>query len=76
LEAKRSAGWRERLLDMIRQRLMCELVEHHIGKDQLEAHAHAIAEGREDPYRLVEVLWKGLLAHRPGGTAGNHNKGE
>jgi LAO/AO transport system kinase len=64
LEAKRTAGWRERLLDMIRQQLMRELVEHRIGHAQLEEHAHAIAEGREDPYRLVEVLLRDLLAQR------------
>jgi LAO/AO transport system kinase len=66
LRDKRAAGWRERLLDMVRQQLMRELVEHRMGHAQLEAHARAIAEGREDPYRLVERLLRGLLAQRAG----------
>ena len=64
LAAKRAAGWRERLLDMIRQHLMRELVDHRIGRSKLEAHAKAIAEGREDPYRLVDLLLSELLLQR------------
>lgn len=62
LKEKRAGGWRVRLLDLVRQQLVRELVEHRLGSTQLEAHAQAIAEGKEDPYTLAETLWRGLLA--------------
>lgn len=62
LQRKRQAAWRERLLEMIRQRLTDELVHHRVGTAEMEAHAHAVAEGDEDPYVLVERLVRELLS--------------
>ncbi len=61
LEQKRKAGWQERLLEMVRQRLTYELVRHRMGASEMEAHARAVAEGDEDPYVLVERLVRELL---------------
>ncbi len=67
LEQKRAAAWRERLLEMIRQQLTRELVHHHLGAAELQAHARAVAERDEDPYILVERLVRDLLdLHRDG----------
>lgn len=61
-EEKRTASWRDRLLDMIRLRLTEELVHHRLEGPEMEAHARAVARGEEDPYVLVEGLVDGLLA--------------
>ncbi|HEY5253490.1 MAG TPA: methylmalonyl Co-A mutase-associated GTPase MeaB, partial [Acidobacteriaceae bacterium] len=61
LEEKRQAAWRERLLEMIRQRLTQELVHHRMGVSKMEDYASAVARGDEDPYVLVERLVQGLL---------------
>ena len=60
-EQKRTEAWRERLLDMIRQRLTHELVQRRMGGSEMEAYARAVARGDEDPYVLVESLVRGLL---------------
>ncbi len=60
-EQKRAEAWRERLLDMIRQRLTHELVHRRMGSSEMEAYAHAVAKGDEDPYVLVERLVRGLV---------------
>jgi len=61
LETKRTEAWRQRLLEMIRQRLTRELVRHRMGASELAAHAHAVAGRDEDPYVLVERLVRDLL---------------
>lgn len=61
LEQKRAAAWRERLLEMIRQRLTRELVQHRIGASEMEGYARAVSQGDEDPYVLVERLVRSLL---------------
>ena len=61
LEKKRTDAWRERLLEMIRERLTRELVRHRLGAAELARHAHAVAHRDEDPYVLVERLVQGLL---------------
>jgi LAO/AO transport system kinase len=60
-QEKRSDAWRQRLLEMVRQRLTRELVRHGMSAAELEAHARAVARGDEDPYVLVERLVRGLL---------------
>ncbi|MHB8301693.1 MAG: methylmalonyl Co-A mutase-associated GTPase MeaB [Acidobacteriaceae bacterium] len=61
LETKRTDAWRERLLEMIRQRLTRELVRHRLGTSELAAYAGAVAARDEDPYLLVERLVRELL---------------
>ncbi len=61
LDEKRRAAWRERLLEMIRQRLTQELVHRRMGVSKMEEYARAVARGDEDPYVLVERLVRGLL---------------
>lgn len=61
LEQKRTAAWQTRLLEMVRQKLVRELVHHRLGAADLAAHARAVAARDEDPYLLVEHLVHGLL---------------
>jgi LAO/AO transport system kinase len=61
LEQKRTAAWQQRLLEMVRQRLTRELVQHHLGTSELAAYAQAVAARDEDPYVLVERLVRGLM---------------
>lgn len=66
-QQKRSDAWRQRLLEMVRQRLTRELVKHGLSAAELAAHASAIADGDEDPYLLVERLVRRLLdLHKQG----------
>ncbi|MGH9615393.1 MAG: methylmalonyl Co-A mutase-associated GTPase MeaB [Acidobacteriaceae bacterium] len=68
LEQKRTVAWRARLMEMIQQKLVRELVRHRLGSSDLEAHARAVAARDEDPYVLVERLVQGLLdLHRDEG---------
>lgn len=60
-EQKRAEAWRDRLLEMIRQRLTQELVQRRMGGSEMDVHAQAVARGDEDPYVLVERLVHGLL---------------
>jgi LAO/AO transport system kinase len=60
-EEKRATAWRERLIGMIRRRLTEELVRHRMDRSEMDAHAHAVARGQQDPYVLVEELVQGLL---------------
>lgn len=61
LDEKRTAAWQARLVEMIRQKLVRELVRHRLGMSELEAHARAVAAREEDPYVLVDGLVRGLL---------------
>ncbi len=61
LEQKRTAAWQQRLLEMVRQRLTRELVQHHLGTSELATYARAVAARDEDPYVLVERLVRGLV---------------
>jgi len=63
-EQKRANAWKERLLEMIRQRLTHELVQHRLGSSELEARAQSISRGDQDPYVLVEKLVRDLLDER------------
>jgi LAO/AO transport system kinase len=61
LEEKRTAAWQARLVEMIRQKLVRELVEYRMGMSELQAHARGVAARKEDPYILVDGLVRGLL---------------
>lgn len=60
-EEKRRISWRERLVEMVSQRLTKELVHHGMGAAELDRYSDAIARGDEDPYLLVQRLVRGLL---------------
>ena len=53
--ARLAAGWKERLVEMVKQR-MAERVLGRIDDSRLDEMARAVAEGRENPYDLVEEL--------------------
>ena len=61
LASKRNEAWRERLLEMVRQRLTRELIRHSLGASELARYAAAVAARDEDPYVLVERLVQDLL---------------
>ncbi len=61
LEQKRAVAWQARLVEMIRQKLVRELVGHRLGLSGLEAHARAVSSREEDPYALVDRLALDLL---------------
>lgn len=70
LDEKRTAAWQARLVEMIRQKLVRELVRHRLGASDLESHARAVAAREEDPYVLVDRLVRNLLAlHRGDASA-------
>lgn len=56
LESRRRAYWRERIEAMLRQSLLAEARAHGLTPGELENHAHKVASGTEDPYRLVPQL--------------------
>ena len=53
--ARQTAAWRERLVEMVKQRL-AERVLGRIDDSRLEEMARGIAEGRHNPYDLVETI--------------------
>ena len=53
--ARVAAGWKERLVEMVKQRL-AERVLGRVDDSSLERMAIEIAEGRENPYDLVETI--------------------
>ena len=53
--ARVAAGWKERLVEMVKQRL-AERVMERVGDARLEEMARDIAEGRQNPYDLVERI--------------------
>jgi LAO/AO transport system kinase len=61
MEERRVRAWNSRLLEMIRQRLTAELVHHRLGEGHLQEYARAVAQRKEDPYRLVNRLTVELL---------------
>lgn len=64
LEIRRTDAWRQRLLEMVRQRLTRELVRHRLGNSELSAYAKSVQARDEDPYLLVERLVRDLLELR------------
>lgn len=53
---KRVQRWRERLLDLIRQRALDRVLETGVGREQLDEYARQVAERKQDPYSVVDEL--------------------
>ncbi len=53
--ARHAAAWKERLVEMVKQRL-AERVLGRVDDSRLEQMARDIAEGRQNPYDLVETI--------------------
>ncbi|MHB1023269.1 MAG: methylmalonyl Co-A mutase-associated GTPase MeaB [Acidobacteriaceae bacterium] len=62
LRQKRQAAWRERLVEMLRQEMLRQLLARGLNETELQAHAAAIAAHTENPYTLVPQLLTSLLA--------------
>jgi len=57
---KKISNWRERLVEMLRERLLERLLSEHVGEDEIGRLAAEIAEHRRDPYSLVEEIVDGF----------------
>ncbi len=58
-EEKAVDHWRQRLLDLLRQRLVEQLMGNHLSDDELNRAAREVAERRLNPYEYVrEILTK------------------
>jgi LAO/AO transport system kinase len=66
LEARRRAYWKQRIEGMLRQELLKEARVHGVSELELESHAHQVATGAEDPYRLVPALVTQIFAAQGG----------
>ncbi len=64
LQQKRQAAWRSRLVEMLRQEMLRQLLAHGLSESELQAHAAAIAAHQENPYTLVPQLLASLLPAR------------
>lgn len=70
LETRRKAYWRERIEEMVRQALLREAGAHGLSAEDLSEHAERIADGQEDPYRLVPRLVAQVFRHEAGAARG------
>ncbi len=52
---KKVRNWRERLVEMLRERLLWR-VREQLGQDQLDRYAAQVADHQRDPYSLVEEI--------------------
>jgi LAO/AO transport system kinase len=53
---KRIANWRERLVEMLRDKLLHGLFQERLDREELSQLAADVAEHRRDPYALVEEI--------------------
>ncbi len=60
LASKRASNWKERLLEMLRERLMQHVLEARFSGDALPMYAQQIAAHERDPYALVEEIVNGI----------------
>ena len=51
-----AAGWKERLVEMVKQRLAERVLGRRLDDSRLDEMAREVAEGRQNPYDLVEEL--------------------
>ena len=61
LRARRTATWRARLVEMLRQQVMSAVAVRSMGNDELDRYAETVAAGRENPFELVPRLLRGVL---------------
>lgn len=55
-QKKREENWRERIVEMLRDALMEQVVREHMGNGAASRYAAEVAEHRRDPYSLVEEI--------------------
>jgi LAO/AO transport system kinase len=53
---KKIGNWRERLVEMLRESLLERVLTEQMNEDQVAAYAAEVAEGKRDPYSLVEGI--------------------
>lgn len=53
---KKTANWRERLVEMLRESLFERAMHQHLGEERLRQLAAAVAEGKSDPYSTVSAI--------------------
>jgi len=53
---KKIGNWRERLVEMLRESLLERVLREQMNEDQVAAYAAEVAEGKRDPYSLVEGI--------------------
>lgn len=53
---KRVGNWRERLIEMLRERLLERIVRERMNEDTLVRYAREVTEHQRDPYSLVEEI--------------------
>ncbi len=56
LEEKKVQRWRERLVDLIRERAVDRVARAGLGQDKLADYARQVARRERDPYSVVEEL--------------------
>ena len=56
LAARRTAQWRKRIVEMMRQELLREIRQHGLSAAELDAHAVRVVAGEENPYWLAKRL--------------------
>jgi LAO/AO transport system kinase len=53
---KKIGNWRERLVEMLRESLLERVLKEQMSDGQVAAYAAEVAEGKRDPYSLVEEI--------------------
>ena len=53
---KKIGNWRERLVEMLRESLLERVLTEQLNDGQVAAYAAEVAEGKRDPYSLVEEI--------------------
>ena len=53
---KKIGSWRERLVEMLRESLLERVLTEQLSDGQVAAYAAEVAEGKRDPYSLVEEI--------------------
>ena len=54
--SKKTESWRERLVEMLRDSLLERVLREQMGDGAVARYATEVAEGRRDPYELVEEI--------------------
>ena len=56
LERHRASNWRERIVEMLRESLLQQLMRESLTREELSIAAAEVADHKRDPYSLVEGL--------------------
>lgn len=57
---KKTANWRERLVEMLRESLLERVMREQLDEQKLSELAKSVAEHQRDPYSLVEEIVRGF----------------